>query len=219
MENINRLCGIYPRYALSIVLVVVLFCLSPYSFASVAESKNIDLRSKDVVSNTEQSMRISGELILNRLIELQAENENIKKQNEELHNKLNAAISSINENNTKNYNDDLKNEISKLKEKQRTPSWVEWVGILLACVAAIVTTFGVFVALFSFYGYKKIIDETKRIAEEKTETTIPDVLPNYTRNALIELIENGSFNDVIKDAVLKVTFRGIEFDNDEVQDV
>ncbi|MCH1924532.1 hypothetical protein L9G74_08285 [Shewanella sp. C32] len=159
-----------------------------------------------------QHINISEEVILEKLIELKSNNDYLLKENQEL--KKLHDNNEVYQEELKRYKNSeltLQNELSNLRNRHDTPSWVEWIGILLACVAAIVTILGVFVAIFSFYGYKKIVDETKNIAEAKTEKTIPELLPELTKKELISLIEDGSFNDIIEEAVAKVTYRGIEY--------
>jgi hypothetical protein len=186
--------------------------------ASLKSEKKIDLESTDKLPhiNYQESLTISGDVILSKLVELQSENNSIKNDNEQLQKQLSEALSTLKRLESLQFqNSELQSEMSTFKEKQRTPSWVEWIGILLASVAAIITTFGVFIAIFSFFGYKKIIDESKNVAEAKVEKTIPELLPEYTKRYLIELIEDGSFNEIIENSVAKVTFRGIGIDQDD----
>ncbi len=87
-------------------------------------------------------------------------------------------------------------------------------GILLAAVAVIVTTLGVALAIFSFFGYKKIMnsaqDAAATIATNKATEIAKAKTHEATKEVLIELIENDSFNDIIEESVEKFIYRGIQ---------
>lgn len=175
---------------------------------SYAQEKQDVTLPKNVITEKD----IEKSFLLNKLIEIQSETIKLTNENIYLREKLQESISNLDKLESK-YELTQKN-LESFKQENST-SWVEWVGILLASVAAIVTTFGVFIAFFSFYGYKKIIEETKTIAAEKTEDTLPKILPNCTKNELVKLVESGTFNEVIENAVLKITYRGIELETIE----
>jgi hypothetical protein len=212
------------RWTNFVFLSLMSVAITANTFASEGPSdvlkseKNIASSSTDKSPHidSQQSLTISGETILRKLVELQSENNAIKSNNKQLEKQLSETVSTLKRlESLQVQNSEFQSEISTLNEKQSTPSWVEWVGILLASVAAIITTFGVFIAIFSFFGYKKIMDESKNVAEAKVEKTIPEILPEYTKRYLIQLIEDGSFNEIIENSVAKVTFRGIGIDQDD----
>ncbi|MNR19034.1 hypothetical protein D3C85_1357980 [compost metagenome] len=60
--------------------------------------------------------------------------------------------------------EEFKSKLSKLEDSKSEIKFVEWIGILLAAVSAIVTVLGVFIAIFSFFGYKKIVSSTTDLA-------------------------------------------------------
>ncbi|QTE81014.1 hypothetical protein [Shewanella algae] len=197
-------------------IFIFLICFCPMINSHAKEYASIIGATTNNSADTEQKLNISGETILKKLIELEAENNEIKTKNQQLQSQLQFTENSLRKlDEIEKKNTTLKNEVDRLKDKQRTPSWVEWIGILLASVAALMTIFGVFIAIFSFFGYKKIMEESRNVAELKVEKTIPTLLPNHTKKYLVELVEDGSFNDVIENAVAKVTFRGIGIDSED----
>ncbi len=70
-------------------------------------------------------------------------------------------------------------------------------------------------ALFSFFGYKKIKNSVPVLATTTSTlvaTSVAEKLaPEVTEKVLIKLLEDGDFDEVINDAVAKVTFRGVGY--------
>lgn len=97
-----------------------------------------------------------------------------------------------------------------------------WTGLLLACVAIILTTLGVVMAIFSFLGYKKITRSardistviSKNVAEEVARDIAEKIAPHVTESVLVKLFEENKFDQVIKDAVEVVIYRGIQLDDE-----
>ena len=123
-----------------------------------------------------------------------------------------------------------KNEISNLKNKiaensgDHSMTFAVWAGIILAAVAVLVTILGVCLAIFSFFGYRNIMTSAQSIATEKASEKATEVAtdvannitPDATKQVLIRLIEDGKFNQIIRNEVETVTYRGIAFqDNNE----
>ena len=77
-----------------------------------------------------------------------------------------------------------------------------WTGLLLACVAILVTALGVGIALLAFWGYKNIKDASVKASLNESELMIN------------QAIQTGEFNDVIYAAVERVVYRGILSDED-----
>ncbi len=80
----------------------------------------------------------------------------------------------------------------------------EWAGVLLGSVAVIVTVLGVGIAIFSFFGYREIMRRSKEIATEQAKEEIS------------KQMRDGGFDETIKDAVNKITYRGI-IDSEEFE--
>lgn len=97
-----------------------------------------------------------------------------------------------------------------------------WTGILLASVAIILTVLGIVMALFSFFGYKKIKNSVPVLATNTSTvvaTSVAEKLaPIVTEKVLVKLLEDGSFDKVINDAVANVTFRGIGYSSGELSE-
>ncbi|EIZ1281895.1 hypothetical protein OTE47_001326 [Vibrio vulnificus] len=89
-----------------------------------------------------------------------------------------------------------------------------WTGILLAGVSAIVTTLGVVIAIGSVFGYKKIMDSSRREAERVAKEEANQV----AKEEVAERISRGEFNALVIEAVDRVAFGNInsnsEFDED-----
>ncbi|MBN3160312.1 hypothetical protein [Pectobacterium brasiliense] len=85
-----------------------------------------------------------------------------------------------------------------------------WTGILLASVAAIVTTLGVVIAIGSVFGYKKIMDSSRKEAERVAKGEANKV----AKEEISERINRGEFNALVMDAVDRVAFGNIN-SNDE----
>jgi tRNA1(Val) A37 N6-methylase TrmN6 len=88
-----------------------------------------------------------------------------------------------------------------------------WAGILLASVAALVTTLGVVIAIGSVFGYKKIMDSSRKEAERVAKIELTKV----AKKEIKERIERGEFNSLITEAVDRVAFGNIN-SNTELDD-
>lgn len=99
----------------------------------------------------------------------------------------------------------LEKKVASLEEERSNVSFTEWTGVLLACISVMLTVLGIVIAILSFIGYRSTVKKAEEIATNKTEETVSVI----TRKMLSEKIEDGSFNDIIEEAVDKVVFKGI----------
>jgi hypothetical protein len=98
-----------------------------------------------------------------------------------------------------------------------------WIGILLACIAILLTIFGLGLAVLSFFGYRKVIESAatsaRAAAIEVAEKTVGQLVSSATEKEIISLIDKGKFNTIISHAVNNVVYRGInaveDFDDNE----
>ncbi|HFF9478269.1 TPA: hypothetical protein ACGFA2_001990 [Serratia marcescens] len=113
----------------------------------------------------------------------------------------------------------MRDKISSL-ENTSGMNFAVWTGILLASVAVILTVLGIAMAVFSFFGYRKIMDSVKEVATtiSTTEAAIVSerLAPTVTEDVLLKLIEGRSFDKIIFEAVQKVTYRGIRFSSEDM---
>ncbi|EPE1000743.1 hypothetical protein WIA93_19975 [Citrobacter amalonaticus] len=113
----------------------------------------------------------------------------------------------------------MRNKVTSL-ENSSGMNFAVWTGILLASVAVILTVLGIAMAVFSFFGYKKIMDSVKDVATtiSTTEAAIVSerLAPTVTEDVLLKLIEGRSFDKIIYEAVQKVTYRGIRFSSEDM---
>lgn len=85
-----------------------------------------------------------------------------------------------------------------------------WISILLGCVAVIVTTLGVGLAVFSFFGYRETMRRSAEIAKDTAaETAIQEI---------VRRMENGDFKHVIEEAVDRVAFRSFQADMEDTDE-
>jgi len=98
--------------------------------------------------------------------------------------------------------DDLKKLNDSLTQENDGMSFETWAGILLACVAVIVTGLGVVIALLALWGYSNI----KKAATEAAVTE--------SKVLVKEAIASGDFNQLIYTEVNKAIYRGILSEND-----
>ncbi len=82
-----------------------------------------------------------------------------------------------------------------------------WSGILLACVAVLVTVLGVVVALLSFFGYRELI--------EKGTESASLVAAKQTKVEFDRFIAKGRLDNVIAESINKIVYRGFSSDSDE----
>lgn len=113
----------------------------------------------------------------------------------------------------------MQEKIDKL-EGSSGLNFAVWTGILLTSVAVILTALGIVMALFSFFGYKKMIksaeDAATKISTEKASEVTEKLAPEVTESVLLKLINQGNFDALIFDAVQKVTYRGIAFSSGDL---
>lgn len=136
-----------------------------------------------------------------------------------------STLSGLNKENKKLFMqiEDLKSKLLELEDSKSEIKFVEWIGILLAAVSAIVTVLGVFIAIFSFFGYKKIVSSTTDLATtiatdistRKVTEIAQEKVPASVQDELIKLVDQGRFDNAIHDAVIKVTFRGVARSHEE----
>lgn len=116
---------------------------------------------------------------------------------------------------------DQKQQITQMQEKidkledSSGLNFAVWSGIALTSVAVILTALGIVMAIFSFFGYKKMINGAKeaatRISTEKATEVTEGLVPSITETVLLKMLDEGKFDDLIFDGIEKVAYRGIEF--------
>jgi predicted PurR-regulated permease PerM len=116
---------------------------------------------------------------------------------------------------------DQKQQITQMHEKidkledSSGLNFAVWSGIALTSVAVILTALGIVMAIFSFFGYKKMINGAKeaatRISTEKATEVTEGLAPGITETVLLKMLHEGKFDDLIFDGIEKVAYRGIEF--------
>ncbi|HGO4161507.1 TPA: hypothetical protein ACK1B7_002810 [Serratia marcescens] len=116
---------------------------------------------------------------------------------------------------------DQKQQITQMQEKidkledSSGLNFAVWSGIALTSVAVILTALGIVMAIFSFFGYKKMINGAKeaatRISTEKATEVTEGLVPGITETVLLKMLDGGKFDDLIFDGIEKVAYRGIEF--------
>jgi uncharacterized membrane protein len=102
-------------------------------------------------------------------------------------------------------------------------SFEVWIGILLACIAILLTVLGLGMAILSFFGYNKVVSSAatsaETVAKAKAEETVKILVGKATEDEIIKLIDKGNFNTIISHAVDNVVYRGInavdDFDDNE----
>ncbi len=115
----------------------------------------------------------------------------------------------------------MQEKIDKIEDDSGL-NFAVWSGILLTSVAVILTALGIVMALFSFFGYKKMINSAKdaatKISTQKASEVTEKLAPEVTESVLLKLIDQGNFDALIFDAVQKVTYRGIAFSSGDMLD-
>ncbi|MAL99672.1 MAG: hypothetical protein CL583_14615 [Alteromonadaceae bacterium] len=91
-----------------------------------------------------------------------------------------------------------------------TATFPVWTSILLGCVAVIVTTLGVGLAIFSFFGYREAMRRSSEIAENTSAL--------IAREEIVKRMENGDFKETIEEAIDRVAFRGFQGEMEEPND-
>ncbi|MDM1320827.1 hypothetical protein [Acinetobacter indicus] len=105
--------------------------------------------------------------------------------------------------------DELKENIIEQKNKKVGVDYTTWVSILLACVALLVTIFGVVMAIISFIGIKNIKQATNDIAESVSAEVagkiaaekVDDQLEAIAVKEIAKLLADGTFRPQLEDAV------------------
>lgn len=90
-------------------------------------------------------------------------------------------------------------QVSLLKDDSE---YDQYVGVLLTCVAILVTALGVGIGVLALWGYTNIRDTVTEVALKSSEEQV-DVA-----------IRSGKFNEAIHRAVEYVTYRGVMSDDD-----
>ena len=108
----------------------------------------------------------------------------------------------------------MQEKIDKLEDSSGL-NFAVWSGIALTCVAVILTALGIVMAIFSFFGYKKMINGAKeaatRISTERATEVTGELVPGITETVLLKMLDEGKFDNLIFDGIEKVAYRGIEF--------
>lgn len=105
--------------------------------------------------------------------------------------------------------DELKENVSEQKNKKPGVDYTTWVSILLACVALLVTIFGVVMAVISFIGLKNIKKATNDIAESVSTDVASRIAAEQVDSQLeaiaikeiAKLLADGTFRPQLEDAV------------------
>lgn len=85
-----------------------------------------------------------------------------------------------------------------------------WSGILLACVAIMVTVLSISIAALNFIGFKNVKTESLEIASLTASTIAPEVAEKVAK----QYFKERKFNDVIRQAVDQIAFSNIRADKD-----
>jgi len=171
--------------------VVIIFCLSTLSCASLAEEvvKSFEKNSSiNALTNAERSVKNDN----GNLYQEKKGYEKIISDQNELINKL---ISSLQ---------------TKKIEKVET-DYSGWVSILLGCVGIIITVVSVVVAIVSVVGYrnfqKKIENVVKTISSEVALEQTNSQLDIIAKKEIARLLDDGLLNKHLQDAVNVVFLR------------
>lgn len=91
---------------------------------------------------------------------------------------------------------------SKLKQELDNGSqYSSWTGILLACVAIIVTVLGVGIALLAFFGFRNIKEAATKNAVKQSESQIGKAIQDGTFNELIyKAVERSIYRDILSES-------------------
>ena len=111
----------------------------------------------------------------------------------------------------------LQNKLEEIGNFKSDLNFAAWAGMLLTVVAIILTVFGLVIAVFSFFGYSKIMSRAEEISAERSENVAERVtlerVHHTTKEELIRMFENEELDDFLTDAAAKVIYRGIEKPN------
>jgi len=130
---------------------------------------------------------------------------------------ISALQSSITEQKEKNIN--FQKKLDTI-ENSSGLNFAVWSGIILTSVAVLLTILGITIAVFSFFGYRKVMNSARDAAKQSSKIEASKVAerlaPKLTEQILLKLIEKGSFDKIIQQSIEKVTYRGIEFSSGDM---
>lgn len=189
---------------ISLVILLLMMVGAPFSYAQKSSSPQIKVPSK-TVSNVSQDNNVALERQLNEIQRiLSAQEDNTNKKIEKLEATIQSQKKIINE---------MEFELKSLKGKPLTngTTFEVWSGILLGCVAVMVTILGVGVALLSFIGYRELIkkgtEKASLVAAEKTEKEFQ------------RFIKQGKLDAVIAEGINRITYRDISSNSEANGDI
>jgi len=114
----------------------------------------------------------------------------------------------------------MEKEISNIRNTSKDISNMELVTTVLTCITVLLAILGIFIAIFSFFGYRKIMsaaeDKASEIAENSAEAIVESKLSDSVEQKLLQLFYDGKLNDTLETAILRVTFRGIDKQENEL---
>jgi len=151
-----------------------------------------EIKAKQLQSNNDELM-FKYEQVLKRQTEFDLINEAYKKN-------------AIKLKNFKVIHEKLKTEHSLLLDNSHSNGFEVWTGILLACVAILVTVLGVGVALLAFWGFRNIKEASIKASTEESIKS--------SELIITEAIQSGHFNDAINTVVEEVVYRGVMSEDD-----
>ncbi len=113
----------------------------------------------------------------------------------------------------------LEREIERLKDKPESNTS----STVLAAASVIITALGVLIAILSILGYTNIKKEAVRVSADTAKQTVASIadveLMNATESNIVKLMENGRFDEIIRESIASVAYRGIsisdEFEEEE----
>lgn len=102
-------------------------------------------------------------------------------------------------------------EIISLKESLKTRNTFSiWFSFLLGASTLIVTGIGVFIAIFSFFGYRKIITSTEDIANKVALEETKKVIASLAQKEIKNLLKDGELDQELIEASERVIYRGVQ---------
>ena len=105
-----------------------------------------------------------------------------------------------------------------IKEKQSGMPFEVWSGILLAVSALILGAVGIGIAVFSFFGYKELINKgvekatavATDVSKDVSESAISNMVEEKVTNQINQLMDDGSFDHAVIERVENYIYRGVE---------
>ncbi|HBO5376783.1 TPA: hypothetical protein ACSPLY_004424 [Pseudomonas aeruginosa] len=182
--------------------IIILFIFAFIGFNSFASSaaQNADLDSTEIIEapNNNQKASLETYHLIQEIIQANTSKEDSRTEIIKLRLKT---------------QDEKIKTLEKEIEKLRTPKDDNTSPIILSAVSVIVTALGVLIAILSIFGYSNIKSEAVKSSKETAKATISEVaergLQEATEASLIILIEEGRFDEIIKNAVANIAYRGI----------